>query len=109
MADNTETQQPENGRIDVATAVRAASGFLHSVFQEEDARDLRLEEVEFADDTNQWLVTLSFLRPVADEELTILNRELAKFEGRKFRREYKSVAVDAETGEARSIKMRSAV
>lgn len=100
-------KQPEE--VDVQQAVQAAITFLGSIFVNEDVRDIRLEEVEFLDAEKEWLITLGFLRVIPTEEVPPIQQGIQEFLGVRYRREYKSVAVDARTGQPKSIKMRSAV
>lgn len=102
-----EVKQPEE--VDVKQAVRAAITFLDSLFGDEGIKDIRLEEVEFVDMQNEWLITLGFLRRIPREEIPRQQRAIQEYLGSDYSREYKAVAIDARTGHAKSIKMRSAV
>jgi hypothetical protein len=111
MAAQPRKKSEETNPIDVTEAVKRAATFLAQVFADPPVRDIRLEEVEFLDDDNRWLVTLSFLRLIPEEELSFIERQMNVVAGGRngYRREYKSVDVDVQTGKTRSIKMRSPV
>ena len=106
MAKQSRRKSEQNDEIDVTEAVERAIAFLSQVFTDPGIKDLRLEEVEFVDNENRWLVTLSFLRPIPKEERPVWERGISHSD---YRREYKAVDVDAHSGKARSIKMRSPV
>ena len=61
--------------IDVKKAVRTSLGYIKKLYEnQEQLRDLRLEEVELIEDegTNpSWLVTLSFERPISEPVSTL--------------------------------------
>jgi hypothetical protein len=89
--------------IGVQGAVQAASKYFHelqsiirnslSIDNSTLIRDLRLEEVELADDRSQWFVTLGY--SISEDGLGIRSV-----------REYKIFAIDATTGEVQSMKIR---
>jgi len=87
--------------IDVKQAVTAAIQFLQRLFP--DLPDLRLEEVELSEDGEEWLITLGFL---VKQPRTALENVLDP-EGVDWNRIYKLVRVDAKTGHAKSMKIRS--
>ena len=64
-----------------------------------------LEEVEFSEATNQWLVTVGFSLPETKEESTSLIMSSKK--SRALSRRYKVINIDAETGELVSMKIRA--
>ena len=65
-------------------------------------QDIRLDEVELTEDRKYWLITLGFLRPINTGNPLL--EEMATF--RQFEREYKTIKVDTETGEAIAILIR---
>jgi hypothetical protein len=75
--------------IDVKTAIRTAIEFLNEFKEFFRPEDIRLEETEF-DEHGYWLITLSY-------------RDVSSFD----RREYKIFRVDAQTGEVKSMKVRT--
>lgn len=109
MSERSRKKSEEPAGIDVTEAVKRAAAFLKQVFGGESVKDIRLEEVEFVEDKDRWLVTLSFLRPIPAEELPGFGHFAQSIMGEQYRREYKAVDVDGRTGRTRSIKMRSPV
>ena len=81
--------------LDSRTAIERAKSYVKEVFS--DIKDLRLEEIERSSDRKHWLVTFSFSRP----DLTILGESFTNPH-----RDYKTVTVDANTGEPISVKIR---
>jgi hypothetical protein len=75
--------------IDVKTAVRAAVDYVKEFQELIPPRELRLEETEYLD-AGLWEITLSFL------ENNVTGA-----------RSYKSFVIDAQTGEIKSMKVRS--
>ena len=49
--------------VNVKEAVKLAVGYVHELFLSEQMTDLGLEEVEYDDAANAWLVTVGFSRP----------------------------------------------
>ena len=86
----------------VREAVEKAVTALKDAFFDEEFHDLKLEEVELGDDGNAWYITLGFDRSV---DLTSISAAL----GTKWKRIYKVVKLNSETGEAEFIKMRESV
>jgi len=87
--------------IEVRQAIQAAREAAER-FYNEPLQDLRLEEVELADDESHWLITLGFLVPdpkALHPGLFSLKRDLARFE-----RVYKVFEVDASSGKVRSMR-----
>jgi hypothetical protein len=106
------TSQAAETGIDVSQAIEAAFTFANSIVgKKEELRDIRLEEIDFSDVDGCWLITLSYLREIAVEEETdfgpvaAVAKALARSE-RKFRRVYKSFAVDATSGKVRTMRIR---
>jgi hypothetical protein len=85
--------------IDVKTAVEVAMAYFTDLYGSPYA-DLALEEVEKVDrrGTNKWLVTLGYV-PARR------NAMAGVFTAAGATRQYKLVTVDAETGEAESLKV----
>lgn len=89
--------------IDVQDAVRNAFEYIENLFDDEEIKDLRLEEIELTDDENFWLVTLGFFRSnVQDDQEGIL----ASVVTGPPKREYKIMRIRAEDGEVRAMKIR---
>jgi len=82
-------------------AIDASKKFLRDMYGDE-LIDVRLEEVELAEDGSVWRVTLGFYRrPGAD-------MAWAESLGIKPQREYKRLEVFADTGEVIAMKIREA-
>lgn len=81
--------------IDVKTAVKAALEYYQLLYEQRGLRDVELEKVELVE--GDWLVTLG-----------IHTKDLSQVVYGKpaFKREYKILKTDAETGEAKSMKIR---
>ena len=95
----------ERSPVTVKDAARAALRFLHDLYEGEPFVDLRLEEIELSDDGKYWSVTYGFTvteRNLGDNPLL---GSLAS--GLRSRRDYKTIAIDAQTGEPLSMKIRA--
>jgi hypothetical protein len=94
--------------IDVKAAFSSAYEYLQVVQDMLGGKleDLRLEEVELADDKTSWLITLGYDLPVKNRSQ--LEELLASPTRPKptFRREYKLFRVNAETGKVEAMKIR---
>jgi hypothetical protein len=107
---NCSTTSAEKVMIDIRQAVDAAIAHLNKLYG--NVNSLQLEEVFLSDDETDWLVTLSFLAPVDEEEVIvgqygmIARVQQAMLDKKKLVRKYKSFEVDGETGEVRSMKIR---
>jgi len=86
--------------IGVKEAVRIATDYLATLYEDKDLRDVLLEEVKLSDDDRYWLVTLGFSRPVPT------NPYFAAMGAEDLKREYKIFEVSTETGEVRSMQIR---
>lgn len=84
--------------IDVKQAVRAAADQFDLVFKEANYQKVRLEEVDLSENNAFWLITFSF------ETAPTPGSIAADLYGPD--RQYKTVKLDAETGEVKSIKIR---
>lgn len=89
--------------IDVKEAVQSAKDAAKDFLAEDVALDdLLLEEVEFHDAENTWLITLGF---------NVLNKNAmrgigATLAGNQYIRKYKAFSIDAETGKVKAMKIR---
>ena len=72
--------------IPVNTAVSSAIEFVRELYKGEEIKDILLEEVEFSESTNQWLITIGFAKKKNQESLILPERA----EDRK----YKTVHID---------------
>jgi hypothetical protein len=87
--------------ISVKQAVRNAAIFLREMYESSAIGDVRLEEVELSDDQQEWHVTLSFAPSDAVTQESPFSELLS------LPRQYKVIAVSAETGDVRSMKIRT--
>jgi len=85
--------------IDVKSAVKIAMQYVLDLLSGDQVRDVRLEEVEFSDDGEYWLVTIGFSRPEAQ-------RSAFEVLHGRFEREYREVKVLAKDGQVRSMRIR---
>lgn len=92
-------------KIDVRAAVTAANRYLQDVNDliKIQPESLRLEEVELSEDQREWLITLGFDVPIRTNSWANLVPETNSI----YQREYKLFKVDSETGEVKSMKIRS--
>ena len=90
--------------VPVKTAVSNAIEFVRELYKDEEIKDILLEEVEFSESTNQWLITIGFMRnKMKDQSSSIANLILPE---REIVRKYKIVHIDAQSGEPISMKIR---
>jgi hypothetical protein len=90
--------------VDVRTAVQSAKQRIRDLFSDEHPEDIGLEEVEFDETDDQWLITIGFSRPWdMPGKLADVLRAAPR------RRSYKVVRVNNQTGAAVSIKDRELV
>lgn len=88
-------------RVGVKDAVTAAMRFVNEMYGDQSLKDVLLEEVEMAQEVDAWLVTIGFSLPW--EDVPPGNTAAA---GKKLRRVYKIVAINAQSGVPLSMKMR---
>jgi hypothetical protein len=84
--------------IDAKEAIQKALVYLGDIFQGQDLKGVRLEEVVYGERTRCWYVTLSFRK----RDMTPI--DLAAAIGKGSDREYKVVAVSDVDGSFRSVK-----
>jgi len=90
--------------ITVKDAIKAAQDWAREIYPEKDLKHLRLEEVEFSEDTRAWNITLGWLEPAIRSNgfaLAGINGQIQKLP-----RVYKTFKVDAENGTVRAMKIR---
>jgi hypothetical protein len=97
--------ESRENQVSVKSAVKAAIDYVKDLYADSNLRDLMLEEVEFSEATNQWLVTVGFSLTETKEESTSLITPSKT--SRALSRRYKVVNIDAETGEPVSMKIRA--
>ncbi|MCA3600764.1 MAG: hypothetical protein IOC58_07565 [Methylobacterium sp.] len=76
--------------LNVKEAVARAMDHAKDVFGMEKVADLLLEEVDRADNPDSWKITISFIRP------EMVN---SSFASARFMRTFKTIHLDAQTGE----------
>lgn len=86
--------------IPVKNAIQAAMQFVADNFGEGVLANLRLEEVEPSADDAFWEITLSMVRGTGPGAMA------AVLGGDSRARDYKTVTVDARTGDVKSVKIR---
>lgn len=95
--------------IDVKEAVGIALEYIKQLYEnQEQLRDLRLEEVELIEDNGSepfWFVTLGFERPSLEPASA-----LAQFviPGNKYHRVFKTFHIDAKSRKVKAMKIRKA-
>ncbi len=97
--------ESRENNINVRTAVITAINYVKDLYAGSNLRDLMLEEVEFSEATNQWLVTVGFSLPETKEEIQSLL--ISSKTTRESSRRYKVVDINAATGEPSSMKIRT--
>lgn len=91
--------------LSVKSAAEVAINYVKDLYASSDLKDLMLEEVEFSERTNQWLITVGFSVPETKEETPALFMPTQRSRG--LSRRYKVVNIDAATGTPVSMKIRS--
>jgi hypothetical protein len=91
--------------LSVQEAARAARAYAQQLYDERELKDLRVEEVELAEEDATWYVTLGWIesavKQVAGFTGTFEGNQLAALP-----RVYKIFTIDAETGHVSSMKIR---
>lgn len=87
--------------MQVEEAIASAKSFFEKVFAQEQISQVRLEEVEYDDAENSWLVTLSAVQPSA-----VVDRWSAMAEKSGHQRSYKTVKIDDGGSRLPSVKIR---
>lgn len=90
--------------IEVKEAVSAASKAVNDFYSGQELKGVLLEEVDFDEGLSCWLITLGFSVP---EPTTAPNTIAEALGGKRLERKYKTFEVDAESGEVRSMKIRT--
>jgi len=94
----------QEDRVPVKVAVAAAIAYVKELYEGISLRDLLLEEIEYSDASDKWLVTIEFSLPETKEDSTSVifptktSRELS--------RRYKTVIIDAVSGKPDSMKIK---
>ncbi len=93
--------------IDVKQAVKIAFEYLSSLYEQDELHDLLLEEVELSDDELYWFVTLGFTQNLSVPPGPYRHVDVLTIP-RYSTRVYKVIEIDANTGQALSMKIRKA-
>ena len=96
--------------MDVKEAVRKAKEYIEDLYADEQIAQVGLEEVEFERQSNDWKITIGFVRPwdlmptFAEISQTNQNRFLASARGeRRQARYYKVLRIDDNNGDVKSL------
>jgi hypothetical protein len=89
--------------MDVKEAVKKAIEYVTDVFQSENPENVGLEEVTLNEMDNVWEITVGFSRPWDYPKQGIVTG----LQPQNPKRQYKVVSVDADSGEVKSIKIRT--
>jgi hypothetical protein len=102
--------------MEVKDAVKLAKAYVADIFEDENIREIGLEETEFVDDKGLWLITVGFRRPFRRSEsekrgtpLVDLSRALGGFSTGPTvyeERWYKVVEIDNVSGSINSMRDR---
>ncbi|MGD1867633.1 MAG: hypothetical protein ACFB0D_24035 [Phormidesmis sp.] len=90
--------------MDVKSAVQAAMDYVQDLYSDNNLRDLLLEEIEFSEGSDEWLVTVGFSLSESKDDSAALITPSRK--SRALSRRYKIINVDAKTGQPISMKIR---
>jgi len=91
--------------IPIKTAVSNAMQFIRELYAEDQIKDILLEEVEFSEPADQWLITIGFTKYKIQEYSLPAVTDLILPE-RETVRKYKIVHIDAQSGKPISMKIR---
>jgi hypothetical protein len=87
--------------VTVQKAVSNAMSYVRQLYAHESIDDLLLEEVEFSESTEQWLITIGFtVSKITDDSTSFM------FAKRNLVRHYKVIHVNAQSGQPVSMKIR---
>lgn len=91
---------------DVKTAVDIANNYFQTLKPDigGNIQDIRLEEVEISEDEKMWFITLGYHDVSNTKENPLLATPIDDWKNEK--RIYKRIAIDAETGKVKSMKIR---
>ena len=95
----------QEDRVPVKVAVATAFTFVKELYEGISLHDLLLEEIEYSDASDKWLVTIGFSLPATKDVSTSVifpsktSRELSRL--------FKTVIIDAVSGKPDSMKIRT--
>ncbi|MDX1522153.1 MAG: hypothetical protein R3264_11035 [Anaerolineae bacterium] len=97
--------------IDVKEAVKVAFKEIGNLYTTDELTDLTLEEVELSEDEQYWLITLGFTQtlslPIEAQRQTSFFDANPLVQEISTMRVYKTLKIDANTGEFQSMKIRT--
>ena len=95
----------QENRVPVKIAVAAAIAYVKELYEDISLRDLLLEEIEYSDASDKWLVTIGFSLPeIKDVPTSVI---LPSKTSRELSRRYKTVIIGAVSGTPDSMKIRT--
>ncbi|MFC2996819.1 hypothetical protein ACFODO_16450 [Acinetobacter sichuanensis] len=89
--------------MEAKDSIRLAKASLLDMFEDEKPLDVRLEEIEL-DDSDKWLVTLSYYKEPTGQSTTGLMAIASALNSAS--RDYKVITIDKNSGKVESIKIR---
>lgn len=95
----------QENRVPVKVAVAAAIAYIKELYEGISLRDLLLEEIEYSDASDKWLVTIGFSLPETKEVSTSVISPSST--SRELPRRYKTVIIDAVSGAPDLMKIRT--
>jgi len=94
----------QEARLPVKNAVSAAIAYVKELYEGVALRDLLLEEIEYSNASDKWLVTIGFSLPETKEVSSPVIFPVKT--SRELSRRYKTVVIDAVSGTPDSMKIR---
>jgi hypothetical protein len=95
----------QEARLQVKDAVTAAIDYVKELYEGVSLRDLLLEEIEYSNASDKWLVTIGFSLPETKEVSSPVI--VPAKTSRELSRRYKTVVIDAISGTPDSMKIRN--
>jgi hypothetical protein len=95
----------QEDRVPVKVAVAAAFTFVKELYEGISLRDLLLEEIEYSDASDKWLVTIGFSPPATKDVPTSVI--LPSNTSQELSRLFKTMIIDAVSGKPDSMKSRT--
>jgi hypothetical protein len=99
------TMLNQEDRVPVKEAVAAAIAYVEELYEGVSLRDLLLEEIEYSNASDKWLVTIGFSLPETKEVSSSVI--FPSKTSRELSRRYKTVIIDAFSGTPDSMKIRN--
>jgi len=96
----------QEDRVPVKEAVAAAIAYIKELYEGVSLRDILLEEIEYSNASDKWLVTIGFSLPETKEVSSSVIFPTSKT-SRELSRRYKTVIIDAISGTPDSMKIRN--